>query len=808
MADFLSEAHGRLTAQQQIELAEQLGLGKALFQEFRKELEAMIELFYSFDDTHSGVVKKVEVWVALSNLGLLPCLDQNKVEMLVMISLACTDAAANPAVARFSGQVPRTERGAWNSQRWLGTKAALKALLQSSEFLQLASQVGSLDEGCMDFARFLYLALEALHLGPKQREDQKKITEFLNDVNEFGFSPLTLDFEAFVRFVRQVKEWQAICTRAADRAYGADLGLQERMVDEFRVIFDIIDSSGSGELDLLGVKRACGLLGQKSLSFEELRKIFETLDKDGSATSNPHSEESPSENEADTHLALSAASALVHDNEVLAEQLRASDAALSAVLAEVQSLRAQAAQLPMAQNQTKHPERRSTRSLSMIQLKPELGKAIAALETPYTAAFEQQRMPGASGASETKSGCPYQDASLMPFEDLANGGDVTITSGRYVVSTSVALGRLTVDENAELVVGDNVEIQTQGILVKGVLRMGSSTCRLESLVVTFTGDGDQNARTEDDGRDDSGDTVVELLDEVDWQVGQQLVVVTSAWTDEPSQHQNEVRTIAAVDGARVTISEPLEFSHYGGPEYATEVALLSRSITFQGDEGSETTRYGGHVMCAPGSNCRIAGVRGYRVGQENVMGRYPFHFHMLGNVDQNTFFEDCTVQHSYFRAYTVHGTSFSRVSRNVAYDVSGSAYYLEDGVEENNLFEYNLAAFVHIIDRLSDYENGGGVTVQTVPTRIVPTDATAVGFYCTNAKNRWIGNSASGGFSGFHFPTVTKALGDSAASHPDYEPDQMELLEFDSNTAHSSGRVPTCSTTKGLFCGGLAQGND
>jgi len=37
------------------------------------------------------------------------------------------------------------------------------------------------------------------------------------------------------------------------------------MVDEFRVIFDIIDSNGSGELDLLGVKRACGLLGQKRL---------------------------------------------------------------------------------------------------------------------------------------------------------------------------------------------------------------------------------------------------------------------------------------------------------------------------------------------------------------------------------------------------------------------------------------------------------------------------------------------------------------------------------------------------------------
>jgi hypothetical protein len=53
---------------------------------------------------------------------------------------------------------------------------------------------------------------------------------------------------------------------------------------------------------------------------------------------------------------------------------------------------------------------------------------------------------------------------------------------------------------------------------------------------------------------------------------------------------------------------------------------------------------------------------------------------MMGTVS-DSFFEDCAVQHSFFRAYTVHGTSSSRVSRNVAYDVSGSAYYLEDGNE-------------------------------------------------------------------------------------------------------------------------------
>ena len=80
MADFLLESHGRLQAQRQIFIAEQLSLTRTLFQTFRKELlfvskiqdrdyfvkdtlvwkelEGMLDLFHSFDDTHSGVLKK------------------------------------------------------------------------------------------------------------------------------------------------------------------------------------------------------------------------------------------------------------------------------------------------------------------------------------------------------------------------------------------------------------------------------------------------------------------------------------------------------------------------------------------------------------------------------------------------------------------------------------------------------------------------------------------------------------------------------------------------------------------------------
>ena len=42
-----------------------------------------------------------------------------------------------------------------------------------------------------------------------------------------------------------------------------------------------------------------------------------------------------------------------------------------------------------------------------------------------------------------------------------------LLGGRYLLSSSVTLGSLTVDANAELVLADNLEIQTKAILVKG-----------------------------------------------------------------------------------------------------------------------------------------------------------------------------------------------------------------------------------------------------------------------------------------------------------------------------------------------------
>lgn len=83
--------------------------------------------------------------------------------------------------------------------------------------------------------------------------------------------------------------------------------------------------------------------------------------------------------------------------------------------------------------------RSETRSLSMIQLKPELQKAtLDAEQTFYVPAFEQRRMPGVVPAASS-SGCPHEEADLIPFEDFLEGkdpaGNLILSSGRYLLST-------------------------------------------------------------------------------------------------------------------------------------------------------------------------------------------------------------------------------------------------------------------------------------------------------------------------------------------------------------------------------------
>jgi hypothetical protein len=325
-----------------------------------------------------------------------------------------------------------------------------------------------------------------------------------------------------------------------------------------------------------------------------------------------------------------------------------------------------------------------------------------------------------------------------------------------------------------------------------------------------------------------GEDYLYLQDEVNWEPGQEIVLITTAMRDSRDWHENEVFTITSVQTsslpdakvkAIVTLNHAVQHDHIARPEYQAEVGLLTRMITIQGsaddseptdtstdtcnvvkDNGDTTsafgydqvvcpdeylTGYGGHVMVHNGGVGYVEGVELFRMGQTNVLGRYPMHFHVLGDACPGCYVKDSSIHESYYRCISIHGTNGVTVSENVAYDVTGYCYYLADGVEEENTLSFNLAAHIHFI---SSPAIGRGQQVNTVVeslTLTLPADITASGFYITNVHNRIIGNVAVGGWSGFAFPVLNKPVG-LHRDLVDFNPSERTTLEVDGNTAHST----------------------
>ena len=319
-----------------------------------------------------------------------------------------------------------------------------------------------------------------------------------------------------------------------------------------------------------------------------------------------------------------------------------------------------------------------------------------------------------------------------------------------------------------------------------------------------------------------GDTSVLLQAPVNWVAGQQVVLTTTALKDSREWHRNEVLTLTGQVtpphgfGSALNLATPATHAHEANDAWQGEVGLLSRSIIVQGAAGdseptdtsplacadsdwyvlgstskscnNHKTGYGAHVRAAGAAAVlRLSGVELRRVGQTNVLGRYPVHFHMMGDVAApdgglpRALVRDCAIHRSYYRCVSVHGTNRSLVSTTVAYDAVGHCYYLEDGVEEYNTFEYNLAAHVHWIGGEPGRSTGQTcASVDQTDDLLNPADVTASGFYVTNAQNTLVGNAASGGWAGFAFPNLPFAI--KLHKSAGFVPMSRDLLRFEGYT--------------------------
>jgi hypothetical protein len=291
----------------------------------------------------------------------------------------------------------------------------------------------------------------------------------------------------------------------------------------------------------------------------------------------------------------------------------------------------------------------------------------------------------------------------------------------------------------------------------------------------------------------SGNSQITLANPVDWNQGDEVVVVSSRINGAEAE-QRTVELIS-LDGLTLLLNEPLEFPHLGALETYTrstdgktwtadmraEVGVLTHNVKVQGNGASEITGFGGHIMIMPTSTGNASHIELYRMGQKGELARYPWHWHLLHESGLGQSFRHSSVHRSFNRAITIHGTSYVEVEGNFFYDHIGHGVFLEDGSERFNIIRDNVVV-------LSKRPLAGEqVTISDNQFDEIQ-NRTPSSYWITNPNNIFEGNVAAGTEgTGFWFALPQLPMGASAGNplFNGIEPYKEPLGSFSGNTAHS-----------------------
>jgi hypothetical protein len=290
-----------------------------------------------------------------------------------------------------------------------------------------------------------------------------------------------------------------------------------------------------------------------------------------------------------------------------------------------------------------------------------------------------------------------------------------------------------------------------------------------------------------------GDATVTLEEQVaGWRAGDRVIVTSSKQADgysdtfratpgKPAPHvSTEERVIAKVDGAVLTLDRPLGVAHRGSGGYRAEVANLSRNVIV---ESADAAGVRGHTMYHAGSTGGISYAEFRHLGKEGVLGKYAIHFHLVRDGMRGSGVVGASVWDSHNRWITVHGTDCLLVRDNVGYQSVGHGFFLEDGTEQYNVFDRNLAVQSYHGKRLKG--------------QVLGFDANeGAGFWWANGRNTFVRNvSCENDRYGFKF----ELRGKSRAFDPELRlrmPDgelrtvdvrTLPFLRFEANESHSDG---------------------
>ena len=153
----------------------------------------------------------------------------------------------------------------------------------------------------------------------------------------------------------------------------------------------------------------------------------------------------------------------------------------------------------------------------------------------------------------------------------------------------------------------------------------------------------------------------------------------------------------------------------------------------------------------------------------------PIHFHMSGSQDKSVVARN-TIRHSNQRCVVIHGTHNVTLEFNIAFDTFGHCFMLEDGIEQDNKFYYNL-----------------GLETKIMPDEsllsIAESDMFPATFWISNPLNYFLGNVAAGSEdTGFWYEMLEIIRGASTKFDPTYEinPTKFAFGWHRNNIMHSN----------------------
>jgi len=277
--------------------------------------------------------------------------------------------------------------------------------------------------------------------------------------------------------------------------------------------------------------------------------------------------------------------------------------------------------------------------------------------------------------------------------------------------------------------------------------------------------------------------IVDSNDASCWGVGSDLHVTSSTFFNDdgqirPNGYKGKIVQLANTgSGTQLIQISPAPtlpiLSLLENSLYAAEVALLSRNVIIEGFN-NEVYGKGAYVQIlhTPDISQTIQGVQFLNMGRISEYDHFALEILYSGSI-AGTYIAKNAIVDSNHRGIVVEGSSNISIFDNVAYNVSGHAFYVGDQ-SQSNVFERNIGSQTKTIS----YSN----------TISGENDYSAAAFYSRYPPNSFLGNVASGNaVHGFYFDmswmvrteswTQSNTLG-SAYSYP--------LGSFSKNTAHSN----------------------